>query len=157
VFIESFILEITLMEQSFFDTNIFVKAFILDEKYPNQSEQCRAIVKDLVYGRKEGYTTIITIIETATVLQRLKVVDRESIALDLLNLIDIEELRIRNKPTLRKALLLFMKGTGKLSLADAYTVAEAQEEGVQSITTFDTDFDQFDTIGMKRVQPNDEN
>lgn len=139
------------MKPTFLDTNIFVKAFVLDEDHPEYTQKCKELIRNLIYDKLEGYTSSIHINETAIVLERSYKAKRETIANDLLQLVDLESLKIKNKPILQRALLIYLTAKSEVSLADAYAVAEAEELRLETIMSYDTDFDQFSH--MRRIEP----
>jgi len=68
-----------------------------------------------------------------------------------LQLVDLESLKIKNKPLIERALMIYLTAKKPLSFADAYALAEMEEAGIEKIMSYDTDFDQFDQIS--RVKP----
>lgn len=138
----------------YLDTNIIVCYFTQDD--PEKAARAYAFLQEVEQGARTVAMTEAVFAEVTFVLssKRLYNIPRPEIVKRLLPVIMLKGLRIGSKASEKQiytdALHLFETTT--LDLADVLTIARMRHEGVQTVISFDADFDQFPWITRQEPQ-----
>jgi len=115
---------------------------------------CRALFERISENQVGAMTSETVVAEIVYVLSSTRGaaygLSRQDIVGRLRPLVSLKGLSMPVKPELLHALDLYQTHTF-LDFADALTVAHASHQGLESITSYDHDFDRID--GVQRVEP----
>ena len=138
----------------YLDPNILIRYLTKDDA--DQSARAYAFLQEVELGARSVAMTEAALAEVIYVLssKRLYHLPRPVIVKRLLPVVMLKSLRIGCKPSEKQiytdALRLFE--TTKLDFVDVLTFARMRHEGVQTVISFDTDFDQFSWIARKEPE-----
>lgn len=139
---------------TFLDANIFVRFLAPGDE--RQGAACRALFRAIDTGKVDATTSEAIVAEIVYVLGSTRGasygVTRHDIVARLRPLLTVRGLTIPNKPAVLQALDLFEAQTF-LDFADVLAIALTDHLGLDSITSFDHDFDRI--VGVRRVEPGD--
>lgn len=139
------------MKEQYIDAVIIIKALTDNPKVPEENEKCRELITEMYYGKMRLRTSGTTICEIEKVLGRTFKQSREKIAAILSDLVDCEDLKIRDKFLVKRAIEIYESASRPLPLADCYIVADCEMSELTELLSYDNDFDQFEQI--KRIKP----
>ena|SRR2546423_273957 len=138
----------------YLDTNILVRYLTKDD--PDQSARAYALLQEVEQGRRDVAMIEAAFAEVIFVLasKRLYNLPRAEIAKLLLPVVLLNGLRIGCKSSEKQVYIsaLYLYETTKLDFADILTIARMRNEGVHTVISFDTDFDQF-SPAITRQEP----
>jgi len=133
------------MPVPFLDTNVIVRYITRDD--PDQAERANQILDRLADGRLEATTSETIIGEVVFVLssKALYNLPRAEIREYLSVILSMKGLQLPYKRTYVRALELYAT-IPRLDFADALSVAQMERQKLDTIISFDTDFDKLPTI-----------
>jgi predicted nucleic acid-binding protein len=133
----------------YLDTNVILRYLTRDD--PRQAERARLFLKQVEAGSSSVTTSEAVIAEAVYVLssRALYNLPRSDIKTHLTNIISLRGLKLPNKRTYLKALDLYA-GTN-MDFVDALNVAHMKRSGIETIVSFDRDFDGI--AGIHRREP----
>jgi predicted nucleic acid-binding protein len=120
--------------ECFLDTNIFVRFAIND--HAEHSPLARDLIASIESGQTVAETAATVIFEAIYVLNRSYGIDRARVFDTMMELISMPGLRIANKTTIQRALILWRQ-IGRISYADAYHLMLTSETSHKRIASFD--------------------
>lgn len=133
----------------YIDSNIFIYPIIYDEKSIIEAKKCRELLLKIASGNLEACTSYITWDEVVWIVRKLFDVNvsihQGRIFLSFPN---IRLLTIK-RTTILKAQEIVEKH--RLTPRDAIHAATAIENNINTIISYDKDFDNLDTV--KRIEP----
>ena len=139
----------------YIDTNIILRYLLKDD--PDKAARAYSLLQEVEQGNRTVATIEAVIAEVVYVLASKKTyhIPRDVIAQRLLPIILLKGLKIGCKATEKQmyADALNYYATTKLDFADAVILAHMKHEGVTTILSFDTDFDDFPEITRKEPEP----
>ncbi len=138
------------MNAAFLDTNIFIRHLTNDD--PIQSAKAYHLFKDIEAGKTKVVTSHAVIVETVQVLSSKKLYNlpRETVRDLLTPILMLPGLKVEPlKMMVIKA--LHMWAASNVDFVDTLIVAYMQREQIQTIVSFDHDFDDFP--GITRKEP----
>jgi predicted nucleic-acid-binding protein len=115
------------------DTNIIVRYLTQDD--PLQSRKAVKIIEHTISEGNPGYISLVTIAETAWVLERTYHFPSKDIARAIEMMLQADSLLIQNEQEIYTAMVALKTGTG--TFADALIAALGQWAGCASTLTFD--------------------
>ncbi len=132
------------MEECFLDTNVIVRH--ITDDVPAMAATARALLKRVETGEVSAHITEAVLIEAIQVLTspHLYNLDRATVARDLAVILELRGLRLPTKEMYFEALDLW--AASRLDFPDVLAVAYMRRQGLESIATFDRDFDRFPGI-----------
>jgi len=141
----------------YLDTSLFVALVFIDDEYHDRAiDLVRQVVKG-VHGRPVQTTTAV-IIETAAIIHRKTkgVGKRERACQKVRRIFDLIEgykieLNILEKELVNHARQLYGERNGYLDFVDTLNVTYLRVNNVKKIVSFDTDYDQFSSEGIVRI------
>lgn len=133
----------------FLDTNVILRYITQDN--PTQSQQAHRLMAQLDSGAVSVTTSDVVIIEAVYVLSSRTTynLSRSDIRSHLTRIISLRGLRLRAKQVHLRALDLY--ASTNIDFADALIVAQMERSGLNTIISFDRDFDRIS--GIARVEP----
>ena len=138
----------------YLDTNILVRYLTKDD--PEKAARAYAFLQEVEQGARTVAMTEAGFAEVVFVLssKRLYHIPRHEIVKRLLPVVLLKGLRIGCKPSEKQIYTdaLHLYETTPLDLADALTIARMRHEGVQTVISFDRDFDNFPHITRKEPE-----
>ena len=138
----------------YLDTNIIVCYLTQDD--PEKAAKAYSFLQEVEQGARTVAMTETALVEVIYVLSSKKLyhLSRSEIVKRLLPIVMLKGLRIgqkaSEKQTYTDALHLYESTT--LDFANVLTIARMRHEGVQTVISFDTDFDQFPWITRKEPE-----
>lgn len=133
---------------AFLDTNIILRYLLRDDE--TKYQRCRTLLKTVERGEAELVTTDLVIAELVWVMSSKPYsLSRGRIRDDLSDFISIHNLRLPDKPLLERALDLYAESG--IDFIDAYNAVVMLKRGVDSVYSYDTDFDKVP--GLSRSEP----
>jgi predicted nucleic acid-binding protein len=134
--------------RAFLDTNVILRYLLRDDEAKYQS--CRGLLKSVEEGEEELVTTDLVVAELVWVMSSKPYeLSRARIRDDLSSLISLGNLRLPHKPLLERALDLYAESG--IDFIDAYNAVAMLKRGVESVYSYDTDFDKLP--GLARQEP----
>ena len=129
---------------NFLDTNVFLHYLIDGDPAQDQAAQ---IIDSIENGNCDVWTTDVHIHEVVYVLASPRVygLRHSDIAARLRPLLEMRGLKLANKQSCLEALDIFDQYEA-LDFADALAVADMRREGIDTILSFDHDFDAVEGI-----------
>ena len=138
----------------YLDTNILVRYLTKDD--PEKAARAFAFLQEVEQGVRTVAMTEAVFAEVIFVLssKRLYHIPRAEIVKRLLPVVMLKGLRIGSKPSEKQIYTnaLHLYETTTLDMADVLTIVRMRHEGVQTVISFDTDFDQFSWIVRKEPE-----
>jgi len=133
----------------YLDTNVILRYLTQDD--PSQADRARLFLEQVQSGTITVTTSEAVIAEVVYVLSSRALYDlpRPDIKTHLANIISLRGLKLPNKRTYLRALDLYE--TANLDFVDALNVAHMERSGIQTIVSFDRDFDTI--AGITRREP----
>lgn len=131
------------MNKKILDTNLIIR-FFLNDKPP----QAEAVQKLLQSSQQELILTDVSLAEIVWVLTSYYQLPKSEVADKLLDLLTLETIHA-NKQRLIRALFLYKSFS--IDFVDAYLGAFAETEGIDTIYSYDEDFDKIKAL--KRKEP----
>jgi predicted nucleic acid-binding protein len=135
------------MSLPFLDTNILLRHLLGDD--PEQSPRATAYLQRIEQGQLRVRTADTVIFETVFTLQRTYHQPKAKIREALLPLIELSGIVLPGKRRFRKVFDLYVDLN--LPFADAYHAVLIEQLKLNTIVSFDRDFDR--TPGLKRIEP----
>jgi predicted nucleic acid-binding protein len=135
------------MPLPFLDTNILLRHLTAD--HPDHSRRATTYLGRIEAGELQVRTSELVIFETVFTLQRFYGQPRAAIRDALLPLIELPGIILPGKRRFRKVFALYVDVN--LPFADAYHAVLMQSLKLDSIVTFDRDFDRVAAI--QRIEP----
>jgi len=133
----------------YIDSNVFIYPIIYDETSVVEAKKCRELLLKIALGEVEAYTSSITWDEVTWVVRKLFGVDLSIHQGKLfLRFPNVRLLAIK-KSTIFKAQEIVEKY--RLTPRDAIHAAAAIENKINTIISYDEDFDSLDA--MERIEP----
>ena len=115
------------------DTNILVRYLAQDDAV--QSAQATQIIERLLTEARPGFISLVTMAETAWVLERVYGLSRYELAVAVERILQVETLFVQNEREVFMAVAILSAGTG--SFADALIGALGEWAGCSITLTFD--------------------
>ena len=138
----------------YLDTNILVRYLTKDD--PEKAAKAYAFLQEVEQGERVVAMTEAVLAEVISVLssEKLYNLPRPEIVKRLLPVVMLKGLRIGCKPSEKQIYTdaLHLYETTTLDVADVLTIARMRHEGVLTVISFDTDFDQFSWITRKEPE-----
>ena len=133
----------------YLDTNVILRYLTQDD--PLQADRARLFLEQVQAGTTTVMTSEAVIAEVVYVLssRALYNLPRPDIKTHLANIISLRGLKLPNKRTYLRALDLYE--AANLDFVDALNVAHMERSGIQTIVSFDRDFDTI--AGITRREP----
>lgn len=125
------------------DSNLLIR-FLLND-IPNQA---KAVRKILVSNEEELVLTDVALAEIVWVLTSYYQLPKSEVVDKLLDLLTLDTIHA-NKPVLYRALSLYK--SLNIDFIDAYLAAFAEKEGMETVYSYDEDFDKIKFL--KRKEP----
>lgn len=116
------------------DTNVLVRYFTDDE--PRQAKAARALIETRLTREAPGHVNVVTLAETAWVLQRLYGAGRDEIARVVDSLLTAASLVIERKAVVRRALQAYA-AAATAGFTDCLIAQLNAEAGCETTLTFD--------------------
>jgi len=142
----------------YLDTSIIVCYLTQDD--PEKSARAYALLREVEQGARTVSITEIAFAEVIYVLSSKKLYNlpRPEIVKPLLPIVMLKGLRIGGKPSEKQIYTdaLHLYETTTLDVADVLTIARMRHEGVETVISFNTAFDQFSQITRKEPQSNEQ-
>ncbi len=132
------------MAAEFLDTNVVIRYLTQDN--PDQTARATKLLQQIESGERLMTTCEGVLVEIVQVLssKRLYNLPRSDIASALSNLLRLRGLRLPHGSTYLRALEIY--ASTSLDFVDALAVAHMEREGIQTIVSFDQDFDRFPQV-----------
>ncbi len=132
------------MSEEFLDANVVIRYLTRDN--PEQSPRALRLLQEVEIGTRQVTTCEGVLVEIVQVLssKRLYNLPRSDIASALSDILRLRGLRLANKATYLRALDLY--ASTSLEFVDALVVAHMERRKLQTILSFDQDFDRFPQI-----------
>ncbi|HHS98562.1 MAG TPA: type II toxin-antitoxin system VapC family toxin [Chloroflexi bacterium] len=131
----------------FLDANIVLRYLLRDS--PEQAERARALIHRIRDGAEQVYMPDIALADVVWTLHRFYKRTRQEIRDVLLPILKMDGLRMHDKATAVRAVLLF--ADLGIDFSDALIAAEMLRSGREEIYSYDRDFDRVP--GLRRVEP----
>jgi uncharacterized protein len=133
----------------FVDTNIFLRYLTRDD--PDKAEACYQLLERARKNEVSLTTSESVIAEIVFVLAspRLYNLSRGDVRARLYPLLTLEGLRLPDRRKFMRALDLYTSHT--IDFEDALTVAEMEQAQIETLYSYDMDFDKIE--GVKRIEP----
>lgn len=131
----------------FVDTNIFIRFLQADHKI--QSPKCKRLFEKAVENKVKLITNSMVIAEIVWVLNSFFELSKQDIIKKIKTLLLFNGVEIPEKNLLVSTLNLFEKYN--LDFIDAYCLCWIKQNKINSIYSFDRDFDKLE--GIKRIEP----
>ena len=130
--------------EMFVDTNVFIRHVTQDD--PDQAARAYKFLKQIEEGTLEARTSESVVVEIVQVLssKRLYALPPDEIRVNLVAILSMRGLRLENKRTILKALDLY--ASSGIDFVDALNVAHMQRLRIDTIISFDRDFDRIPDI-----------
>jgi len=134
----------------FLDTNVFIRYLVADD--PDKSAASHALLQRVQQSWETLTCTEAIIAEVVYVLAspRLYHLSHPEIRARLYPILTLRGLQIEHKETLLRALDLYA-AHAFLDYEDALTVAHMERRNIETIVSYDTDFDRI--AGISRQEP----
>lgn len=129
------------------DTNIFIRFAIPDD--PGRATRCAKLFDSVVAGREQAVVTPMAIAEVAWVLLGAYRLSKPHVIEALRRILNTGKFEIIDREILLRGLDLFENHP--IDFIDAYHAAFMEAHGIQTITSYDSDFDQIS--GVTRREP----
>jgi uncharacterized protein len=133
------------MAEPFLDTNIFLRH--LTGQPPEQAARATAYFQRIEHGAIRVVTVEMVIFEVVYTLQKSYRLSKNEIQAALLPLIDLPGIALANK--IHDVFDLYV--TRNLPFADAYYIVTMRAKRLDTMISFDTDFDGI--AGITRIEP----
>lgn len=117
----------------FVDTNYFLR-FLLED-VESQSLQAKKLIVEAATGKVKLFTSLVAFFEVYWVLRSYYEKNRRQIFKALIELLDLEFIKLEERVVLESSLRLFKKSN--LSLEDCYNLSFAKAKKAQDFKTFD--------------------
>ena len=115
------------------DTNILVRYFAQDD--PVQSRKATVLIEQSLTGQTPGFVSVVVLVETLWVLQRVYRLRNEAIAIVVERILEADALFVEHEAEVATALTALWEGQG--SFADALIGATNARSGCSRSLTFD--------------------
>lgn len=135
------------MKNTFVDTNIFLRYLTADD--PVKYERCRELFKRAVAGKVSLVTSSIVIAELVWTLLSYYKVSKADVVEKVSLIVGSEHILIPEKDILAEALVLYSRKN--IDFIDAYNAVFMRNQGLQSLFSYDRDFDGLE--GVAREEP----
>ena len=132
------------MATEFLDTNVVIRYLTQDN--PDQTARATKLLQQIESGERQMTTCEGVLVEIVQVLssKRLYNLPRSDIASALTNILRLRGLHLPHGSTYLRALEIY--ASTSLDFVDALAVAHMEREGIQTIVSFDHDFDRFSQV-----------
>ena len=137
------------MAVEFLDTNVIIRYLTKDN--PDQSSRALAFLKRVETGEVGVTTCEGVLVEAVQVLssKRLYALPRQEVAAALADVLGLRGFLLPEKQVYLRALDLY--ASSSVDFVDALSVSHMERAGLQTIVSFDRDFDHFQ--GLSREEP----
>lgn len=142
-----FVAQLLSMAEPFLDTNIFLRH--LTGQPSAQAARATAYFRQIEEGRIRALTIDVVLFEVVYTLQKLYHRSKPDIQAALLPLIDLPNLVIANKKHMHEVFDYYV--ARNLPFADAYYIVTMKAKRLNTIISFDRDFDGIP--GITRIEP----
>ena len=115
------------------DTNILVRYFAQDD--PVQSRKATVLIEQSLTGQTPGFVSVVVLVETLWVLQRVYRLRNEAIAIVVERILEADALFVEHEAEVATALTALWEGQG--SFADALIGAINARSGCSRSLTFE--------------------
>jgi uncharacterized protein len=129
------------------DANIFIRFIIPDD--PARAARCAKLLDSAAAGRERAVVTPMALAEVAWVLLGACRISKPNVIEALRKILNTAKLEIIDREILIRGLDLF-ENHG-IDFIDAYHAAFMERRGIQTVCSYDTDFDQIP--GITRKEP----
>lgn len=131
----------------FLDTNIILRYLTWDD--PKKAKKCETLFKKVISGKETLYTTTMVIAEVIWTLESFYEFPRDEISENVEKILNTENIIIDEKDILLTAIGLY--SLKKIDFIDAYNAIVISEKDIDSIYTYDSDFDLIPAV--ERLEP----
>jgi predicted nucleic-acid-binding protein len=128
------------------DTNVFLRWLLDDDK--RKSEATTRLLKRAEKGEVEIWVPDLVIAEIAWVLRSFYKIRPHAVAEMIEPVVNAPMIDFENRDRLRQAVALYH--AHQVDFTDCYIAAAAAERGLESVVSYDRDFDR---LPVKRVEP----
>ena len=128
------------------DTNVFLRWLLDDDK--RKSEATTRLLKRAEKGEVEIWVPDLVIAEIAWVLRSFYKIRPHAVAEMIEPVVNAPMIDFENRDRLRQAVALYH--AHQVDFTDCYIAAAAAERGLESVASYDRDFDR---LPVKRVEP----
>ena len=135
------------MPARFLDTNVLLRYFTRDDE--EKARRALALLTRVERGEESVATSPLVVFEAVFTLQKRYGASREQVRELVWPILSLRGLQLPNKSLYRRALDLYVEKS--LPFADAFNAAYAEKLGIDSIYSWDKDFDRLE--GIERVEP----
>lgn len=129
------------------DTNVFLRFAIPDD--PARAHRCDKLLRAVAEGRQPATVTPMAIAEVAWVMLGSYRLHKSAVVNVLRYILNTQGLEVIERDVLMRTLELFE--THPMDFIDAYHAAFMQSRGIETIYSYDSDFDQVS--GITRREP----
>lgn len=134
---------------SLLDTNIFIRFVVPDD--PGRAARCARLFDSVSTGREQAVVTPMALAEVAWVLLGSYRLPKPDVITTLRRILNTEKLEIVDREILIRGVDLFENHP--IDFIDAYHAAFMASRKIQTIYSYDTDFDQLIGSGITRKEP----
>jgi predicted nucleic acid-binding protein len=129
---------------AFVDANIFLRYLTRD--HAQHSRAVLPLFESLEEGTVSAVTSVPVLVEVVHVLssRSLYNLPREDVRRHLLVIVNLRGLKLVGKGVLRRALDVYVQHN--VDFTDALIVAQMEQQGLDTLLSFDRDFDRIKTI-----------
>lgn len=131
----------------FLDANIILRYLTNDA--PQQALECEKLLKDTLKNKEILFTNIMVIAEVIWVLFSEYHFPKNKVIAGIQKILNSPNIHLDDKELIVSALYLFE--TTNIDFIDTYNVAVMEQKGINTIYSYDKDYDQIKKI--KRIQP----
>lgn len=131
------------------DTNIFIRFIIPDD--PARAARCAKLFDSISTGRERAIVTPMALAEVAWVLLGSYQLPKPNVIAALRRILHTEKLDIVDREILIRGVDLFENHP--IDFIDAYHAAFMADRKIQTVYSYDTDFDQLTGAGITRKEP----
>jgi len=135
------------MDRTFLDTNIILRYLTRDNEQKAQASL--SLLLHLEKSEEKMITSPMVIFETIFTLQSSYKIPRNKIEELLMPIISLQGLKLEHKKVYNRAFKLYC--SKNISFADAYNIAFMEDQGIEIIYSYDTDFDFVEGIKRKEA------
>lgn len=129
------------------DTNIFLRFILPDD--PRRAARCSRLFDEISADREHAVVTPLALAEVVWVLLGSYRLSKENVVAALRRILNTDKLEIMDREILIRGVDLFENHS--VDFIDAYHAAFMENQQIQTVYSYDTDFDQIS--GITRREP----
>lgn len=135
------------MEDLFVDTNIFLRFLLKDDR--KKAGRCKKLFEKAKEGKVKLFTSDLVIAEVVWTLESFYKLGKKEVSENVRRLLTLKNLGIPGASLLIEALVIYEEKN--VDFIDAYNYILMLHGGVESVASYDTDFDKLP--GVLRQEP----